>query len=227
MGSCEIYRQLLHNCHSSSGQKFFPFRAFATSVNAIVAMTKQYSDRSSERQSAETCSEKNLQPWALDFDERDTVTVGVRGRKLCPVPPEKTRCREPTVTALRMLLHATTREISSPSGEPLGTIGCHICLSDVRELVLCVLWASSDSYTPSVGGTSMRKCWRDHVLCWRDHVLYWRDYVLCWTMLWVKLPHPKLNSSDFQVLRGSIFWYLLMWPSTGHGQSCLIQECYV
>jgi hypothetical protein len=72
-------------------------------VNAIVATTKQYSNRSSERQSVETCSKKNLRPQALDFDERDTVTVGVRGRRLRPVPPEKTRCREPTVTALRML----------------------------------------------------------------------------------------------------------------------------
>jgi hypothetical protein len=97
-------RQLLHNCRSSSGENFFPFRAFAASVNAIVAMTKQYSNKSSERQSTETCSEKNLRPQALDFDKRDTVTVGVRGRKLRPVPPKKTRCKEPIVTALRMLL---------------------------------------------------------------------------------------------------------------------------
>jgi hypothetical protein len=96
-------RQLLHNCRYS-GENFFPFRAFAASVNAIVATTKRYIDRYSERQSTETCSKKNLRPQALDFDERDTVTVGVRGRRLCPVPPEKTRCREPTVTALRMLL---------------------------------------------------------------------------------------------------------------------------
>jgi hypothetical protein len=34
-------RQLLHNCRSSSGEKFLPFRAFAASVNAIVATTTQ------------------------------------------------------------------------------------------------------------------------------------------------------------------------------------------
>ena len=108
-------------------------------------------------------------------------------------------------------LHATTRKISSPSGGPLGTIGCHICLLDVKELVLCVLWANSNTYTTSVGGTSMRKCWGDHALCWG-------------TMLWVKLPHPKLNSSDFQALLGSIFWYLLMWPSIGHGSPALFKN---
>ena len=78
--------------------------AFAALVNAIMATTKQYSDRSSERQSAEICSKKNLRPRALDFDKRDTMTVGVCGRKLCPILPEKTCCKEPTVTALRMLL---------------------------------------------------------------------------------------------------------------------------
>jgi hypothetical protein len=103
MGSYKMCRQFLHNCRSSSGENFFSFRAFAASVNAIVATTKQYSDRSSERQSTETCSKKNLRPQALDVDERDTVIVGARGRRLRPVPPEKTHCREPTVTALRML----------------------------------------------------------------------------------------------------------------------------
>jgi hypothetical protein len=109
-------RQLLHNCRSSSGEKFFPFRTFAASVYAIVATTKQYNNRFSEWQSAETCSEKNLRPKALDFDERDTVTVGVRGRRLCPVPPEKTRCREPTETVLKMLLEFRTPSLVTVSG---------------------------------------------------------------------------------------------------------------
>jgi hypothetical protein len=36
-----------------------------------------------------------------------------------------------------------------------------------------------------------------------------------------------LNSSHSQVSWGGIFWYSLMWPSTGHGQFSLVQECYV
>jgi hypothetical protein len=96
-------RQLLHNCRSSSGEKFLPFRAFAASVNAIVATTTRYSERCSERQRAETCGEKDLVARALEGEAANAVTVGAHGLRFAPVPPAKSRSSEHIKCALRML----------------------------------------------------------------------------------------------------------------------------
>jgi hypothetical protein len=68
-----------------------------------LARISQYSERWSEWQRVGKYREKNLTARALQVEEMDALTVGACRERFHLVPPEKSSCREPMQSALRML----------------------------------------------------------------------------------------------------------------------------